>query len=42
MISDKIKTELINRGKEFNIDMKDVAITHLSFGRDFMRAIEYK
>ena len=33
---------MIKRGKEFYIDLKDVAITHLSFSRTFMKAIEYK
>lgn len=42
MISDVIKEKLIARGKDFFIDLKDVAITHLSFGREFMNAIEYK
>ena len=42
MIGDIIKAKLIARGKDFYIDLKDVAITHLSFGRKFMNAIEYK
>ncbi|KAK1747925.1 prohibitin family protein [Skeletonema marinoi] len=41
-VSNRIKTELIKRGAHFHLTLDDVAITHLTFGREFMRAIESK
>lgn len=41
-VSDRIKVELLKRAKVFHLTLDDVAITHLSFGREFMRAIEAK
>jgi len=41
-VSIEIKETLKKRARDFHIELKDVAITHLSFGKEFMRAIEYK
>jgi prohibitin 1 len=41
-VSDRIKKELIKRGEQFYLTLDDVAITHLTFGREYMKAIEAK
>ena len=41
-VSARIKAELIKRGEHFHLTLDDVAITHLTFGREFMKAIESK
>lgn len=41
-VSNRIKKALIERGAHFHLTLDDVAITHLTFGREFMRAIESK
>jgi prohibitin 1 len=41
-VSDNIKKSLIERAKKFNLVLDDVSITHLSFGREFAKAIENK
>mmetsp|Transcript_11454 Transcript_11454/g.11099 ORF Transcript_11454/g.11099 Transcript_11454/m.11099 type:complete len:283 (+) Transcript_11454:96-944(+) len=41
-VSDNIKKSLIDRAKKFNLVLDDVSITHLSFGREFAKAIENK
>lgn len=41
-VSMRLKKELVNRAKYFNVEVDDVAITHLSFGSEFTRAIEFK
>jgi len=41
-VSERIKTELLKRAKNFHLTLDDVAITHLTFGREFMKAIESK
>eukprot|EP00590_Aulacoseira_subarctica_P006312 CAMPEP_0172423198 /NCGR_PEP_ID=MMETSP1064-20121228/14406_1 /TAXON_ID=202472 /ORGANISM="Aulacoseira subarctica , Strain CCAP 1002/5" /LENGTH=284 /DNA_ID=CAMNT_0013164431 /DNA_START=27 /DNA_END=881 /DNA_ORIENTATION=+ len=41
-VSDRIKRELTKRAEHFYIALDDVAITHLTFGREFMKAIESK
>lgn len=41
-VSERIKAELIIRAKHFHLTLEDVAITHLTFGREFMKAIEAK
>lgn len=41
-VSDRIKVELLKRAKHFHLTLDDVAITHLTFGREFMKAIEAK
>uniref|UniRef100_A0A7S1V018 Prohibitin n=1 Tax=Grammatophora oceanica TaxID=210454 RepID=A0A7S1V018_9STRA len=41
-VSTRIKEELTKRARHFHLTLDDVAITHLTFGREFMRAIEAK
>jgi len=41
-VSARIKKELTNRAQHFYMTLDDVAITHLTFGREFMKAIEHK
>lgn len=41
-VSERIKEELLKRAKQFHLTLDDVAITHLTFGREFMKAIEAK
>ena len=41
-ISLRIKTEMMKRAKTFHLEFDDVSITHLTFGREFMMAIESK
>jgi prohibitin 1 len=38
----RIKAKLIKRGANFHLTLDDVAITHLMFGREFMKAIKPK
>lgn len=41
-VSRRIKSELMKRAVNFYLTLDDVAITHLTFGREFTRAIEQK
>jgi len=41
-VSARIKKELAKRAAHFHLTLDDVAITHLTFGREFMKAIEAK
>ena len=41
-VSERIKTDMMARAKHFHLTLDDVAITHLTFGREFMKAIESK
>ena len=41
-VSKAVRTALTKRAKEFNISVDDIAITHLSFGAEFTRAVESK
>lgn len=41
-VSERIKAELLKRAEHFHLTLDDVAITHLTFGREFTRAIEAK
>jgi len=41
-VSARIKEEMIKRARAFHLEFDDVAITHLTFGREFMHAIESK
>lgn len=41
-VSSRIKEEMVKRAKAFHLEFDDVAITHLTFGREFMNAIEAK
>ncbi|CAH8365293.1 unnamed protein product [Eruca vesicaria subsp. sativa] len=37
-----VRDSLIKRAKDFNIELDDVAITHLSYGLEFSRVVEAK
>lgn len=41
-VSARIKTEMTARAANFHLTLEDVAITHLTFGKEFTRAIESK
>jgi prohibitin 1 len=41
-VSAAVRNELTKRAAEFNILIDDVAITHLSFGTEFTKAVEAK
>ncbi|CAN0924660.1 Prohibitin-3, mitochondrial [Linum grandiflorum] len=41
-VSALVRESLISRAKDFNIVLDDVAITHLSYGVEFSRAVEQK
>mmetsp|Transcript_7022 Transcript_7022/g.10067 ORF Transcript_7022/g.10067 Transcript_7022/m.10067 type:complete len:283 (+) Transcript_7022:59-907(+) len=41
-VSERIKMEMMKRAEHFHLTLDDVAITHLTFGREFMKAIESK
>ncbi|KAI7741830.1 hypothetical protein M8C21_003263, partial [Ambrosia artemisiifolia] len=41
-VSAMVRDSLIRRAKDFNIVLDDVAITHLSYGAEFSRAVEQK
>lgn len=41
-VSALVRESLIRRAREFNIILDDVAITHLSYGVEFSRAVEQK
>lgn len=42
LVSEKIRQELNKRASEFNIQLDDVSITHLTFGAGFTSAVEQK
>ncbi len=41
-VSAEVRNELLSRAANFDIVLEDVAITHLSFGTEFSKAIEAK
>jgi prohibitin 1 len=41
-VSNRIRDDLLKRAAEFNIALEDVSITHMTFGREFTRAVEQK
>ena len=41
-VSSQIAKQLFDRAKKFDLILDDVSITHLTFGREFARAIENK
>ena len=41
-VSSRVKVEMTKRARIFHLTLDDVAITHLTFGREFMKAIEAK
>jgi len=41
-VSNEIRTAIVQRAAQFNILMDDVSITHLTYGKEFAKAIEEK
>lgn len=41
-VSQRIRSDLTRRASEFNIALEDVSITHMTFGREFTKAVEQK
>ncbi|KAK7431978.1 Prohibitin-1, subunit of the prohibitin complex (Phb1p-Phb2p) [Neonectria magnoliae] len=41
-VSERIREDLTRRAAEFNIALEDVSITHMTFGREFTKAVEQK
>merc|ERR1711897_62636 len=41
-VSSEIREAIVRRAAQFNILMDDVSITHLTYGKEFARAIEEK
>ncbi|KAI1270022.1 putative prohibitin-1 [Xylariaceae sp. FL1019] len=41
-VSQRIRQDLTLRAKEFNIALEDVSITHMTFGKEFTKAVEQK
>lgn len=41
-MSNKIRGDLLKRATDFNIALEDVSITHMTFGREFTKAVEEK
>lgn len=42
VVSARIRQELSRRAEEFSIKLEDVSITHMTFGREFTKAVEQK
>lgn len=42
LVSNKINNELRKRLSEFHLELEDVSITHLTFGKEFTKAVEQK
>ncbi|RCK64305.1 Prohibitin-1 [Candida viswanathii] len=42
VVSARIRQELSHRARQFNIQLEDVSITHMTFGREFTKAVEQK
>ncbi|KAK3213693.1 hypothetical protein GRF29_28g690358 [Pseudopithomyces chartarum] len=41
-VSNRIRNDLLKRAGEFNIALEDVSITHMTFGKEFTKAVEEK
>lgn len=41
-VSNMIRANLLARASEFNIALEDVSITHMTFGKEFTKAVEQK
>ncbi|KAI9830866.1 MAG: Prohibitin-1, subunit of the prohibitin complex (Phb1p-Phb2p) [Phylliscum demangeonii] len=41
-VSNRIRSDLVKRAQEFNIALEDVSITHMTFGKEFTKAVEQK
>ncbi|KAI9590913.1 band 7 family-domain-containing protein [Syncephalis fuscata] len=42
LVSSRIREDLVRRSREFHIELEDVSITHMTFGREFTSAVESK
>lgn len=42
VVSSRIREDLLKRASEFNIKLDDVSITHMTFGKEFTKAVEQK
>ncbi|KAK9455442.1 band 7 family-domain-containing protein [Dipodascopsis uninucleata] len=42
IVSGRIRDDLVKRANEFNIALEDVSITHMTFGKEFTKAVEEK
>ncbi|CAB3258283.1 unnamed protein product [Arctia plantaginis] len=42
MVSFKVNESLTERAKQFGLILDDIAITHITFGREFLKAVELK
>lgn len=42
VVSSRIRQELAHRANEFSIELEDVSITHMTFGKEFTKAVEQK
>ena len=42
MLSNSVREELVKRAEGFGLILDDIAITHLTFGREFTQAVELK
>ncbi|KAJ2158303.1 Prohibitin-1, subunit of the prohibitin complex (Phb1p-Phb2p) [Coemansia sp. RSA 552] len=42
VVSARIREELLTRAQEFDIELEDVSITHMTFGKEFTVAVEKK
>lgn len=41
-VSQRIRADLTKRANEFHIALEDVSITHMTFGKEFTKAVEQK
>ena len=41
-LSAQVKSNLVERADKFGVVLDDIAITHLTFGRDFTHSVEMK
>ena len=42
LVSSRIRDDLTRRAQEFHIQLEDVSITHMNFGKEFTNAVEQK
>ena len=42
MLSNSVRKDLVSRAEQFGLILDDIAITHLTFGREFTQAVELK
>uniref|UniRef100_A0A915JSL9 Prohibitin n=1 Tax=Romanomermis culicivorax TaxID=13658 RepID=A0A915JSL9_ROMCU len=42
LVSQKVAEELTNRAAQFGLILDDISLTHLSFGKEFLEAVELK